>query len=320
MTLALTLSSDLTAAQFQEAVAAVLLRAGEGTHTARAYTRALRDFLAWYDTCQRDTSGRLLPFSRALIYRYRASLIERGISASSVNQRLAPIRRMALELSQGDTPLISASDAAAIRGVEGVAQRGRRIGRWLTMEQAQALINHPNVMTKRGLRDRAILAVFLGAGVRRYEGAALTVEHFQQREGRWAIVDLYGKHHRIRSIPVAPWVYVAVRAWLDGAHITSGPIWRAVNRGDRIVGDAPLTAQAIRNIIKRNAEAIGVGEIAPHDLRRTFAKLARKGGASLEQIQFSLGHSNVSITADYVGREQDFTTAPSDVIGLSVGK
>ena len=162
--------------------------------------------------------------------------------------------------------------------------------------------------------------LFLGAGVRRYEGAALTVEHFQQRDGRWAIVDLYGKHHRIRSIPVAPWVYVAVKAWLDRVGITSGPIWRAINRGDWIASEKPLTPQAIRNIIKRNADAMGYGEIAPHDLRRTFAKLARKGGASLEQIQFSLGHSNVSITADYVGNEQDFSTAPSDVIGLTVGK
>lgn len=54
----------------------------------------------------------------------------------------------------------------------------------------------------------------------------------------------------------------------------------------------------------------------PHDLRRTFAKLAHKGGASIDQIQLSLGHSSVQTTERYLGVDQDLTTAPCDVLGL----
>jgi len=56
--------------------------------------------------------------------------------------------------------------------------------------------------------------------------------------------------------------------------------------------------------------------VRPHDLRRTFAKLAHKGGAPIDQIQLSLGHSSVQTTERYLGVDQDLTTAPCDVLGL----
>ena len=64
--------------------------------------------------------------------------------------------------------------------------------------------------------------------------------------------------------------------------------------------------------------AIGVGlQVAPHDMRRTFARLARRGHAALEQIQLSLGHSSVSTTEIYLGARQDLTDAPCDHLGLT---
>ncbi len=66
------------------------------------------------------------------------------------------------------------------------------------------------------------------------------------------------------------------------------------------------------------AEEIGKPNIRPHDLRRTYAKLARKGGAQLEQIKFTLGHDSVATTEKYVGDELDYQNAPADAMGLSV--
>jgi site-specific recombinase XerD len=67
-------------------------------------------------------------------------------------------------------------------------------GNWLSLQQAQALLNTPDIRTRKGLRDRAIFAVLLGCGLRRSELASLSVKHIQMRDSRWCIVDLIGKH------------------------------------------------------------------------------------------------------------------------------
>jgi integrase len=61
---------------------------------------------------------------------------------------------------------------------------------------------------------------------------------------------------------------------------------------------------------------IGVEKLAPHDLRRTFAKLAHKGRAALEQIQLSLGHASILTTERYLGVRQDLQDAPCDRLGI----
>ena len=80
-----------------------------------------------------------------------------------------------------------------------------------------------------------------------------------------------------------------------------------------------MTAQAVFNTVKTYAAAIGMDHhFAPHDLRRSYAKLAHKGHAPLEQIQLSLGHSSIQTTERYLGVEQDFTDAPCDHLGLRI--
>jgi integrase len=74
----------------------------------------------------------------------------------------------------------------------------------------------------KGLRDRAILAVLLGRGLRRSDVAALTFGHIQQRDGRWCIVDLVGKHHGVRTVPMPTWVKVAIDAWATKAGVADG--------------------------------------------------------------------------------------------------
>jgi site-specific recombinase XerD len=140
------------------------------------------------------------------------------------------------------------------------------------------------------------------------------VEQLQLRDGRWTLVDIQGKHHKIRSVPVSATVYVALTSWLERAHITSGPIFRAVNRGDRMTSSAAMTPQGVRDVVKQYVCRLGLGAVAPHDLRRTFAKEAHRNGVPLEQIQLSLGHESIEVTAKYVGVDQDFQHAPSDAI------
>ena len=106
--------------------------------------------------------------------------------------------------------------------IKGVKSKGVRLGNWLSMRQAQTLLNTPDVTTKKGLRDRAILAVLLGCGLRRSEVAALTFGHIQQRDGRWCIVDLVGKHGRVRTVPMPTWTKVAIDGWTSAVGLTGG--------------------------------------------------------------------------------------------------
>ena len=90
--------------------------------------------------------------------------------------------------------------------MKGVKKLGVRLGNWLTAEEARRLWQAPDANTLKGKRDRAILAVLLGCGLRRRELADLDFTHLQQREEHWAIVDLVGKGGHIRTVPVPCWV------------------------------------------------------------------------------------------------------------------
>jgi site-specific recombinase XerD len=139
---------------------------------------------------------------------------------------------------------------------------GIRVGNWLSMRQAQSLLNAPDVSTVRGLRDRAILAVLIGCGLRRSEVAALTLTHVQQRDGRWCIVDLVGKHGRVRTAPMPTWVKVAIDAWTSAAGVADGHVFRPVNRADRVAGES-LGQKVVWQMLQQHAEAAGVSGIAP---------------------------------------------------------
>jgi integrase len=130
--------------------------------------------------------------------------------------------------------------------------------------------------------------------------AALTFKHIQQRDGRWCIVDLKGKHGRIRTAPVPNWVKMAIDTWVSAAGLQDGHIFRPVNRADRATGER-LGEKVIWQMLREYAAAVGAPGIAPHDLRRTCAKLCRAAGGELEQIQLLLGHASVQTTERYLG-------------------
>jgi len=270
-------------------------------HSIRAYEKGTTDFIEF----ARERGAPTI--SKALVNAYKRDLVNAGLAPSTVNQRLSAVRRLVREAA--DNGAIDEADAQAIAKVQGVKSAGVRAGDWLTAEQAQAMLEAPDTTTTKGMRDRAVLAVLLGAGLRRAEVAALEVSHLAARDGRPCIVDLVGKGRRVRTVPIAPWVAKALGDWLELAGITDGRVFRQVNKGGAIVGDG-ITAQAVLYIV----QAYAPQGIAPHDLRRTFAKLARNGGASLEQISVNLGHASLTTTERYlgIGLELENGKAPSD--------
>src|SRR5216683_2927695 len=275
--------------------------------TKRVYNLGLDEFFAWFSLEPRPG------FTKATVSAWRVALEARGLGAVSINVRITAVRKLAVEAA--DNGLLAPELANGIVRVKGVASRGIRLGNWLSVAQAQKLLNTPDVTTTKGLRDRAILAVLLGCGLRRSEVAALTVGHVQQRDGRWCIVDLLGKHGRVRTIPMPTWVKVAIDSWTVAAGLVEGHVLRPVNRADQAQGDR-MSEKVVWQLLQPYATVAGVPGIAPHDLRRSCAKMCRAAGGELEQIQLLLGHASVQTTARYLGTRQDLVHAPNDGIKL----
>ena len=170
------------------------------------------------------------------------------------------LRRLAYEAA--DCGLLSADLATGIRRVKGAKKLGIRLGNWLTPEQAKSLWQAPDTTRLRGKRDCALLAIFVACGLRRHEIAELTVDHLQQREGHWAIVDMIGKGRHMRTIPMPDWVHGALSQWMTAAGVHAGKLFRKVNSAGKPWGDG-VTEKLVWHVVKEFAPRIGNDRLAP---------------------------------------------------------
>jgi site-specific recombinase XerD len=276
----------------------------------RVYEYAIDQFIAWYCSEPR------LAFNRIVVVRYRMYLESRGLAANTINQHLAAVRRLAHEAA--DSGLLSPELAAGISRVKGVKQLGFRSGNWLTAEQCSQVLKHARGSSLRSIRDYAMLAMLFGCGLRRSELVGLQMDDVQMRQGHWAIVDLIGKGGHIRTVPIPAWVKAALDEWTAVAGIAQGRIFRAVAKTGNVWGKG-VSQNVVWYVVKTCCERAGLQHIAPHDLRRTCAKLCHSSGGELEQIQFLLGHASVQTTERYLGCKQNLGHPVNDLFILGTG-
>ena len=284
----------------------MVLQAVASKHSKRNYAKALDEV---FTLC----ANRAQPISRALILDYRSSMIEKSLSPSTINVRLAAIRNLIGEARRSG--ILDAEHAAQMTDVPNVRQQGTRMGNWLTREQTKDLLAVPDRSTLKGKRDYCILALLVGCALRRHELTNLEVEEIQLREGRWVIADMRGKGGRVRTVPIPLWVKHAVNAWMTAAAVDDGKLLRPVSKAGKLKGNQ-LNDGAIWSVVESSAREIGVEHFGAHDLRRTCAKLCRKSGGDLEQIKFLLGHTSIQTTERYLGSEQDLAVAVNDNLGF----
>jgi site-specific recombinase XerD len=127
----------------------------------RTYDHAITEFVEWYCSEPR------LAFNRTVVIRYRISLEQRQFAPSTINVRLAAVRRIAYEAV--DSGLLSPELAAGICRVKGVRRLGVRIGNWLTVEHGKWLLEATGADTLREKRNHAMLSLLIGCGLRRAE-------------------------------------------------------------------------------------------------------------------------------------------------------
>jgi site-specific recombinase XerD len=290
---------------------AAVLNSLTSVEAQRCYSHAIREFVDWYCSEPR------LAFNRIVVLRYRAYLESRRLAPGTINLRLGVVRRLAYEAA--DCGLLSADSAAGIRRVHGLRNLGVRLGNWLSADQGKSLWQTPDAQILKVKRDRALLALLLACGLRRKEAVDLRLRDLEQREDHWAIVDLVGKGGHIRTVPIPDWVRTELEIWITAAGIADGRIFRRVSRGGHVWGTG-LTEKVVWHVVQESAKRAGIAKLAPHDLRRTCARLCQLAGGELEQIQFLLGHVSIQTTERYLGSKQRIRCAVNDRIGIEAGQ
>ncbi len=286
----------------------VVLNSLPSPRSKRVYNMAIRHFVDYLGVQEGSNLDKLF------LQTYIASMQDEGIGEGSINLRLAAIRKLSREAEE--LKVWPATVASAFASVKNIPQRGHRTGNWLSLEQAQQLINAPDISALYGLRNRAMLAVLIGCGLRRHELVKLILPQLQMREGRWVITDLVGKRNKTRTVTVPNWVKQSIDVYINATQIHSGHLFQAMTKGGHISRDS-ISAETVRDVVKIYSRQCGFS-ISPHDLRRTYAKLAFKNGAKIDQIQLNLGHESLATTQVYLGTELDLKNGPGDFLNINI--
>ena len=268
--------------------------------TKRAYTRALRQYATfctlhgWEVTPQAD-----------VLEAWQADMRGRGLAPKTISQSLAAVRWAARKARRWN--VIDAVTLHELSEVHAVGGAGVRLGRWLTMDELQRLIRAPRGQGAGAVRDRAMLAMLAGCGLRRMELCRLTFAHLEERDGEpTALVNLVGKRDRVRSVAiprfVRPWLASWLRVYRDACPVTpQSPLLANVRPGGLgWVECRAISPDTVYRVLASAAVAAGLPDVAPHDLRRSAAKAMQDGGAGLHEIRDVLGHTSVSTTERYL--------------------
>jgi site-specific recombinase XerC len=224
----------------------------------------------------------------------RSSLSDGGLAPATVNATLAALRGVAkvawsLNLLHGD-------DYNRIAAVKGLRSSRLPSGRALTVGEVTALFDACYAdKTAAGRRDAAILALLLGAGLRRAECAALSLSDYSRES---ADITVHGKGDKQRLMPLGNTADLALRDWLTVRGDGPGALLCRVGKNGK-VELSPISAQAIYAALTKRGKAARVARFSPHDLRKTYASGLIDLSGDISTVSRLLGHASVDTTAIY---------------------
>jgi integrase len=201
--------------------------------------------------------------------------------------------------------------------------RGSIYGHRLTQAEGNTLLQGPGTETLKGLRDTAIVGLLITIGLRRSEICNLTWGHLQDIDGHKVIANLSGKHGRVRTVKIPIWLWRTIMDWgqLSGLDVNNPErrVFVPITKDGKVLLDRKgMTPHAIYRLINGYTAMTGLPPVKPHDLRRTAALLARRGGATIEQVQLMLGHASPQTTSNYIGEYLDLDDNAVDYNPLRV--
>ena len=266
------------------------LEKGLSENSRVAYQRDLADLI---DYCTRREISNWNDVTSADISRYLNELYDLGIAPATVNRRLSAFR--------GFFPFLCREgicEADPARVVIGPRSR-RKLPSVLTIPQVETLLAQPDLNTPAGVRDRAMLELMYGCGLRVSELIALTLDA-PRMDGE--ILFVRGKGDKTRLVPVGGYARDAVMKYLS--EVRPGLVKDRRQARDAIFLSLklgkPLTRMGFWKILRAHVQAAGIKEeVTPHTLRHSFATHLLEGGAGLREVQELLGHSSIETTMIY---------------------
>ena len=270
---------------------------GLSRHSMEAYAHDLAIFQSW---C-RERGLAPSELDASALTAYLEALADRGLAVSSQRRHLASLRGLARELV--DEKILERDPAPALK----LRPHPRKLPRTLSRIDVENLIDAIDVKDPRGLRDRAMLELAYGCGLRVSELVGLQM-HQINLDAR--IVVVLGKGSKERMVPMGGASIRALKAWLDHRDEILNP----VNDGKRAKKKIPrrvsavfvtrlgraMTRQGFFKALKGWASADPrLSWMSPHTLRHCFATHLLEGGADLRAVQEMLGHSDISTTQIY---------------------
>jgi len=269
--------------------------------------------------------------TRSILELWRDAMLNEGKAVSTVNARLSASRKLLRGVADDSTDLTAkmvlrdwsnVSDAKAI-AVSAADKMEADFGRRLTLNSLQGMINSIPTDNLKGLRDRALIAVMAGCGLRVGEAVKLTMRELfgtVNEKGQRGVLVKNGKHNKRRVVVMgaeSSWVINAVEAYTGALGLSvlehpDAPIFRGIKRVQ--AGGYVSTAKRLSERGAQRAVETYVAEyegnmvsVNAHDLRRSYAKISKMSGMGWDALRDNMGHSSITITEKYVGRDIDWS-------------
>lgn len=291
----------------EEYLAHMMVERGASPNTLAAYRRDLTEYASYLEAAALKNPDEI---TRQHVTVFISSLWTRGLAASSVERKVASLKGfhkfLVREGITGNHPTAQLP----------LPKSPQRLPDVISMEDVERLLAQPFPDSAIGLRDRALLEVLYGCGIRASEAAGLDVSDFDSQE---ALLRVFGKGSKERLVPVGGMANLALDAYLRTGrpHLRVG---RSIGRDDSAlflnVRGGRLSRKSVFTIVRTYGARVGLEGLHPHTLRHSFATHLLEGGADLRALQEMLGHSDISTTQIYTHvdrrhiREEYLSTHP----------
>jgi len=278
--------------------------------TKRQYTKALSNYLA--TGANLGNADALADYARDLPTSSKAFL---KAAVKLVTERMSTALK-----GQATPENVKSTQAALYRlealqsAIEVKTPSGQKAHTWLTAAEVKKLLSTCGPDLK-GQRDKIVLGLLVGAGLRRQEAITLTFADIvlQPRGDRMrTCLQICGKGDKNRVVPISDALANLLDQW--AGIVGDGRILRSVDQRGTINGS--MSSSGIFGIVRKHGAMIGKPNLAPHDLRRTYAQLGFEAGVPVTQISRLLGHSSIETTQRYLNLELDLECTASDFVPM----